>query len=188
MTIPTEDEIIARTLAWVRHAVVGLNLCPFAARPLARDRIRVVVSEADNEEALLARLDKELRLLQASPRDDIETTLLVHPHVLREFLDYNDFLARADDGVRQADLEGEIQIASFHPAYRFAGSGPDDIENATNRSPWPTLHLLREASVSEALEAVPDTDAIIAANGRRLRELGPEGWRLLSARWQAPRT
>ncbi len=182
---PSDDEIVARTLAWVRHAVVGLNLCPFAARPLARDRIRVVVSAADNETDLLVALDTELHRLQAADRDDIETTLLVHPAVLQDFLDYNDFLALADDAVQRAGLEGEIQVASFHPAYRFAGSAATDIENATNRSPWPTLHLLREISVSEALDSIPDPDAIIEANGLRLRELGPQGWRLLSARWQS---
>lgn len=185
---PSADLVQQQTRDWIVHAVVGLNLCPFAARPLSRDRIRIAVTAAQTPEALLTDLMAELERLATTPRDTIETTLLVHPQVLQDFLDYNDFLDVADACVAQAGLEGEIQIASFHPDYRFADTEADDIANATNRAPWPTLHLLREVSVDEALAAVPDTDAIVEANVKRLRELGPAGWERLRAQWQTDRT
>ena len=137
----------------------------------------MVLSEARDEAALLAELGAELMRLRDTPAADVDTTLIVHPHVLADFLDYNDFLETADALVGELDLEGVLQVASFHPQYPFADSDPDDIANATNRSPWPTLHLLREDSVSRAVEAFPDPDGIIERNIETLRKLGHAGWR-----------
>jgi hypothetical protein len=115
----------------------------------------------------------------------VETTLLIHPHVLTDFLDYNDFLDAADAEIASAGLEGVIQVASFHPDYVFAGVAADDPSHATNRSPWPLLHLLREESIDRAVAAYPDPDAIVERNLDTLRRLGPEGWRALARGWLA---
>lgn len=176
------DEIIAATRDWLERAVIGLNLCPFAKAVYTREQIRYVVSDAETPEALLADLIDELRTLAAADPDDIDTTLLIHPRVLDDFLDYNDFLDVAEAAVEDLGLTGEIQVASFHPRYQFADSGPDDIENYTNRSPYPTLHLLREASVERAVEAIPDPADIYEANMETLRRLGHEGWNRLFPR------
>ena len=170
---------IAATRRWLERAVIGLNLCPFAKAVVARGQVRFVLSEASSAEALLEELGAELLRLRDTPADAIDTTLIVHPQVLGDFLDYNDFLEDADALVAELGLEGVLQVASFHPRYQFAGSGPDDIENCTNRAPYPTLHLLRENSVSRAVEAFPDPDAIVERNMETLRRLGPEGWRKL---------
>lgn len=172
---------LAETRAWVERAVIGLQLCPFARAPQATGRVRYALSEASDAEALLADLVAELGRLGAESSEGIETTLLVHPHVLNDFDDYNEFLSRADEALVAVDLEGVIQIASFHPDYRFAGSAPDDISNATNRSPHPTLHLLREASVERAVAAFPEASSIFETNIRTLRALGPQGWAQLQA-------
>ena len=129
-------------------------------------------------------LRAELQRMADTPIDELETTLLVHPAVLQDFLDYNDFLAEADALLVEMGLDGTLQIASFHPRYQFAGTRADDITNATNRSPHPTLHLLREASIERAVAAFPEAESIYQANQRRLRELGPAGWALLRAHWQ----
>ena len=171
------EEIVVATRTWLDKAVIGLNLCPFA-KPI-RNRIRYAVSEADTPEALRADLVDELQTLAAADPDEIETTLLIHPRVLADFLHYNDFLEVADETLEDLDLVGEIQIASFHPLYQFAGTEPDDIENYTNRSPCPMLHLLREASVEAAVEAHPDTAQINERNIETMRALGHEGWRRL---------
>jgi uncharacterized protein len=170
--------VIAETRDWIEKAVIGLNLCPFAQAVYAAERIRYCVSDAQTEEALLADLTRELRALHATDPQVCETTLLVHPGVLTDFLEYNDFLDAADAAVAALDLAGEIQIASFHPRYQFAGCGPDDIENYTNRSPYPMLHLLREASVEHAATAEQGI-AIGERNMETLRRLGFEGWRRL---------
>jgi uncharacterized protein len=175
----TSAAIIAETRDWIEKAVIGLNLCPFAKAVYASDRIRYWVSEAQSEDSLLADLSRELRWLQAADPQTCETVLLIHPDVLSDFLDYNDFLDAADATVEALGLAGEIQIASFHPRYQFAGSGSDDVENYTNRSPYPMLHLLRESSVEHAALATPDVDAIPARNIETLRRLGREGWRRL---------
>lgn len=173
------EDPVAATRAWIEKAVVGLNLCPFAKPVYVREQVRYAVSEARSIDALLEDLDRELlRLAQADP-EEIETTLLIHPHVLGDFLDFNDFLERADEVVEEHGLEGVIQVASFHPGYQFEGTTPDDITNFTNRSPFPTLHLLREASVERAVEAFPDTDEIYKRNMETLRRLGLEGWKAL---------
>ena len=143
----------------------------------ARQQIRYVVSDANTAEALLADLLEELKTLAAADPTAIDTTLLIHPRVLDDFLDYNDFLDLADAAIADLGLEREIQVASFHPRYQFADSGQDDIENYTNRSPYPTLHLLREASVERALAAFPDAAEIIERNMETLRRLGLDGWR-----------
>ena len=170
---------IADTRRWIERAVIGLNLCPFAKAVVARRQVRYVLCEATTPGALLETLGEELLRLRDTPAPEIDTTLIVHPHVLADFLDYNEFLDDADALVEQLGLDGELQVASFHPQYRFAGSGPDDIANFTNRSPWPTLHLLREDSVTRAVEAFPDPDAIIERNIATLEKLGHEGWQRL---------
>jgi uncharacterized protein len=171
------EEVVIATRTWLEKAVIGLNLCPFA-KPI-RNLIRYAVSEADTAEALRADLMDELQTLAEADPGEIETTLLIHPQVLADFLDYNDFLEVADETLEDLDLVGEIQIASFHPSYQFAGTEPDDIENYTNRSPYPMLHLLRESSVEAAVEAHPDTAQINEKNVETMRALGHEGWRLL---------
>lgn len=173
------EEIITATRRWLERAVIGLNLCPFAKPVYLREQIRYAVSEAETPEALLADLIDELQALAAAEPEAIETTLLIHPGVLNDFLDYNDFLGVAEAAVADLGLEGVLQVASFHPEYQFAGTAPDDITNYTNRSPYPTLHLLREASVERAVAAVPDASEIYERNMETLRRLGVEGWRRL---------
>jgi uncharacterized protein len=159
--------------------VIGLNLCPFAENPYRGNRVRFYVSEQRSAVGLLAELRSELQALAAANPAELETTLLIHPWVLADFIEYNDFLEACDAAVAELDLEGELQVASFHPQYRFAGSQPDDIENYTNRSPFPMLHILREASVERAVAAVGDTEEIYRRNIRTLRALGHEGWQRL---------
>ena len=179
-----DDKALQATRAWVEHAVIGLNLCPFAKAVQVKSLIRYVGSDARDTGALLAVLRAELKLLADTPMDEVETTLLVHPQVLQDFLDYNDFLDAADALLEEMGLDGTLQIASFHPQYQFAGTDADDIDNATNRSPYPTLHLLREASIERAVAAFPEAEAIYEANQRTLRALGPAGWAALRAHWQ----
>ena len=177
---PTPDRPeIARCRQWLERAVIGLNLCPFAKAVHVRGQVRWVLSDATDEEALLADLVHELQVLQDADPERVETTLIVHPHVLEDFEDYNQFLDIADAAVSELELDGEIQVASFHPQYRFAGSGPDDIEDYSNRSPLPMLHLLREASIARAVAAFPDAEQIYGRNIETLRALGHAGWRAL---------
>lgn len=170
-----DDPFIVETRAWVERVVIGLKLCPFAPAPALKGLIRYATSEVETPEALLEDLATELQHLVASPPEEVETTLLVHPQVLQDFHDFNDFLEVADEALRMWGLEGEIQIASFHPQYQFAGTDPDDIGNATNRSPYPMLHLLREQSIARAVDAFGDTRSISAANLETLEKLGPAG-------------
>jgi hypothetical protein len=144
-----EQAILDLTRRWIADVVIGLNLCPFARKPFDTDLIRYVVTTVTTEEALRETLAAEFTALTNTPRTSVETTLLIHPNVLTDFLDYNDFLSTADTLVRELGLEGVIQIASFHPRYQFAGTKPDAVENYTNRSPYPMLHLLREESITE---------------------------------------
>ncbi len=169
-------EAIAATQHWLERAVIGLNLCPFAKAEHVHGRIRYVHSEARKRKALRQDLARELLALQAADPAKVETTLLIHPHVLHHFLDYNDFLAEADALVEELGLVGELQIASFHPDYQFAGTDPDAIENYSNRSPYPMLHILREASVQRAVASTPDAADIYQRNIDTLRRLGPQGW------------
>ena len=173
-----ETEIRERTRAWIEKAVIGLNLCPFAKAVHVGGRLRIAVSGATSAAELLADLERELRELVATG-PEVETTLLVHPLVLADFLDFNDFLAEAEALLADLDLEGVVQLAHFHPQYQFAGTAVDDVSNFTNRSPYPTLHLLRESSVSRAVDSMADTDAIYRANIATLRKLGVAGWRAL---------
>lgn len=175
----TPEEIVAATRAWLEKAVIGLDLCPFARAVYLRDQIRFAVSEAETPEDLLEHLVSELRTIAAADPEEIDTTLLIHPRALTDFLDYNDFLDAAEGAVAGLGLEGEIQVASFHPEYQFAGSAPDDIENYTNRSPYPMLHLLREVSVERAVAAFPDASEIFERNIETMRRLGHDGWRRL---------
>lgn len=170
------DAIIVLTQAWLEKAVIGLNLCPFAKAVYVKQQIRYVVSQATDTDALLTELKTELQFLQDSDPAEVDTTLLILPEVLDDFLDYNDFLDTADEAIEDLELDGEIQIASFHPDYQFAGTNADDIENYTNRSPYPILHLLREASIERAVEAFPEAEEIYEKNMETLRKLGLQGW------------
>lgn len=164
---------------WLERAVIGLNLCPFAKSVYLKSQVRIVVSDASTERALLEQLGEELALLRDTPPEQVDTTLLVHPQVLGDFLDYNDFLDDADALVEAMDLAGELQVASFHPDYRFADTDPDDAGNLTNRAPYPVLHLLREASIDRAVAAYPQPDAIIERNIVTMQDLGHDGFRKL---------
>lgn len=172
---PGEMAVIEATRRWVDRAVIGLNLCPFAKAVQARGRVRYRVSAATDEEALLADLAGELQHLAATDPAHTDTTLLIHPQVLGDFRAYNRFLGVADAALAALGLEGEIQVASFHPRYRFAGTRADAVENHTNRSPYPMLHLLREASIEAAVAAVPDAADIYRRNVQTLRRLGHAG-------------
>ena len=173
------DRVIAATRNWVEKAVIGLRLCPFAASPYLRGLIRYRVSEKRSPEGLAEELTQELKYLAAANPLRCETSLLIHPHVLGDFLDYNQFLDQADAAVTALGLEGELQIASFHPAYQFAGSASNDVENCSNRSPYPMLHLLRESSVRRATATFPGVNEIGNRNMAMLRELGAAGLRKL---------
>ena len=181
---PLEDAatiagVIGSTQRWLELAVIGLNLCPFAKAVHVKRQIRYAVTAATTAEALLAELRHELELLRQANPDEVETTLLIHPRVMTDFIDFHFFLREADAVIRNLGHEGSLQIASFHPSYEFAGSTPDDIANCTNRSPYPMLHLLREASIDRAVTAFPDAAAIYQRNIETLRRLGPEGWHRL---------
>ncbi len=173
------DDPITASRRWLERAVIGLNLCPFAKAVLAKDQVRFVLSTATTTEMLLEQLGAELLLLRDASAEEIDTTLLIHPQVLTDFLDYNDFLDDAEALVEALDLDGVLQVASFHPDYRFAGTAPEDLGNCTNRAPHPTLHLLREDSVTRAVAGFPDPDAIVERNLETLEKLGRDGWRRL---------
>ncbi|HEY9023492.1 MAG TPA: DUF1415 domain-containing protein [Burkholderiaceae bacterium] len=175
---------IAETRAWVRRAVIGLNLCPFARAVDAKDQIRYVFSDATDHETLLATLVVELQRLADTDPAVVDTTMLIHPRVLADFEDFNDFLELADAAVEDLDLDGVLQVASFHPRFQFADTEPDDITNATNRSPYPTLHLLREDSVDRAVAAFPEAEAIFERNMETLEKLGAQGWADVKKRWE----
>jgi hypothetical protein len=177
--VPAAAQVIAATRDWLEKAVLGLRLCPFAAAPYSRGQIRFRVSEARTLVDLAEDLAQELLHLAATSPEICETSLLIHPFVLNDFLDYNQFLDDADATVAALGLEGELQVASFHPAYQFAGTAPDDIENYSNRSPYPMLHLIREASVERAVAAFPGIDEIGERNQKTLRDLGSAGWQAL---------
>ncbi len=170
------EALIAATEDWLLRAVIGLNLCPFAKAVHVKDQIRYVVSPARTEEALLADLARELQMLANADPEVCDTTLLIHPDVLTDFLDYNDFLDVADAAIDELGLDGVLQVASFHPDYQFADTEADDVGNYTNRSPYPTLHLLREDSVDRAVESFPEADRIYATNIETLQRLGHAGW------------
>lgn len=172
----TSEQVIGQTKAWITHAVVGLNLCPFARAVQVKNQIRCVVSEATNIDALMAQLCEEMHFLAEADPAKVETTLLIHPQVLADFLDFNDFLELADAALEELGYDGVLQVAIFHPQFQFDGTEPDDVTNATNRSPFPTLHLLREDSVERAVAAFPNAEAIFEANIATLENLGAAGW------------
>jgi hypothetical protein len=177
--LPGDAVYVESTTRWLERAVIGLNLCPFARAPHMQGKVRMRVSHATNTDTLLDDLCGELQSLQALTPEECETGLLIHPFVLGDFLDYNDFLDVADAAVQTLGLEGEWQVASFHPHYQFAGSEPDDMENFSNRSPFPTLHLLRESSIERAMDVMSDTDSIYRRNIETLQRLGIAGWQAL---------
>lgn len=170
---------VALTRLWLERAVIGLNLCPFAKAVYVKQQVRFVLSDATTPEALLEQLAEELVHLRDVSPEETDTTLIIHPDVLTDFLEYNDFLDNADAAVETLGLEGVIQVASFHPYYQFAGTEFGDVENFTNRAPYPTLHLLREDSVSRAVDAFPDADAIVDRNIETVTRLGADGWHRL---------
>ena len=170
------SNIIQETQDWLIKSVIGLNLCPFAKAVHVKEQIKYVVSEATTVEQLLEDLAQELEFLAEVSREKTDTTLLIHPDVLNDFLDYNDFLELADQLLEDLDLDGELQIASFHPQYQFAGTDIDDVTNFTNRSPYPTLHLIREDSIDEAVKAFPEAEAIFETNMQTMEKLGTDGW------------
>ena len=178
---PAETERIAieDTQLWLSRAVVGLNLCPFAKAVVAKGQVRYVVTELSDPEQVLLLLQSELQTLVEADPETLDTTLLIAPYLLPDFLDFNEFLFDCDAVLRGLDLEGVLQIADFHPGYQFAGTTADDVENLTNQSPYPTLHLLREDSVSRAVESFPDAALIYDRNTALLREMGVAGWQAL---------
>jgi len=170
--ITNNEKIIRSVQTWVELFVVDMNFCPFAKRVLTDNRVRFIVTDAMTEEQLLTTLQVELELLNNDP--SIETTLLIHPGVLQDFYDFNQFLDSADQLLQQMKLEGVYQVASFHPDYQFDGTEPDDVENYTNRSPYPVLHLIREQSLERALAEFPDSDQIPARNIALMKRLGQD--------------
>ena len=171
-----DEEIIAATERWLEKAVIGLNLCPFAKAVHVKKQVRYVVSPAITPEALLEQLMDELQYLSDTDPAQVDTTLLIHPFVMTDFLDYNEFLDVADAAVEDLQLDGELQVASFHPDYQFADTDQNDISNYTNRAPYPILQLLREESIERAVEAFPDAADIFEKNIETMRALGHDGW------------
>jgi uncharacterized protein len=180
----TAARAVAETRAWVRRAVIGLNLCPFARAVDAKDQVRYVFCDATDAEALLATLVVELQRLADTDAALVDTTMVIHPRVFTDFEEFNDFLELADAALEDLDLDGVLQVASFHPRFQFAGTEPDDITNATNRSPYPTLHLLREDSVDRAVAAFPEAEAIFERNMATLEKLGTTGWAAVRRGWE----
>ncbi|HTH94503.1 MAG TPA: DUF1415 domain-containing protein [Rhodocyclaceae bacterium] len=179
MPSKSADLVIDATRDWLERAVIGLNLCPFAKAVHVKRQIRYVVDLAQTTDALLETLEKELSFLVAADPAQIDTTLLIVPEMFGDFLDFFFFLAGAEALLKRMKLQGTIQIASFHPRYEFAGSEAEDIANYTNRSPYPTLHLLREASLDRAVAAFPDAADIYERNVSTLERLGHDGWEAL---------
>ena len=175
----SDAAVLAATRHWLEAAVIGFQLCPFARPVHLRGQIRWTVSAARDIDDLAAELAHELQILASADPQRTDTTLLIVPHLLQDFLDFNDFLDLADDVLAELGLEGELQVASFHPQFQFAEEDPDDVSQASNRSPWPILHLLREDSVARALEAHPEAEHLAERNVQRLRTLGWAGWQAL---------
>jgi len=176
----TDEQVLADTRRWIEKAVIGLNLCPFARSVYVKNQVRIVVSRARHLDAFLDELDRELDLLVNTPAEEIDTTLLVHPTLFPDFEVFNDFMNVVDDVVAEHELEGEIQVANFHPDFLFEGEAPDDASHFTNRAPYPTLHLLREDSVERAVASDGgDAEKIVERNIATLRELGANGWKAL---------
>lgn len=166
------EAVIADTRRWIQDAVIGLNLCPFARRVFDGKLIRYAVTDASDAQALGAALTEQLRALVQTPAEEVETAFLIHPHVLTDFLDYNDFVVESEELLAELELEGVVQVVGFHPRYQFAGTRPDDLENYTNRSPFPMLHLLREDSITKVNDDPEKLLDVPARNIETLRRLG----------------
>lgn len=175
----SSEVAIHDTRVWLERAVIGLNLCPFAKSVHVKGQVHYAVSRAQTAAALLEDLVGELKALVASDPSARDTTLFIAPDCLSDFLDFNDFLGQADQALVDLELDGVLQIASLHPAYQFAGTHEDDITNFTNRSPYPTLHLLREDSIDRAVQAFPQAESIFEHNMQTMERLGPKGWAAL---------
>ena len=179
---------ICDTVRWLERAVIGLNLCPFAKSVHVKGQIHYAVTLTQDKGQVLELLGHELAALAAAPATERDTTLLVLPRCFPEFLDFNDFLEDAEALLEEMALTGTLQIASFHPRFQFAGTEPDDVTNCTNRAPYPTLHLLREASIDRAVEVFPEAEAIYERNIKVLEAMGMEGWIALEVGPQAGTT
>ncbi len=177
--VPSDEQVLADTRRWIERAVIGLNLCPFAKAVYVKDQVRLVVSRARHLDGFLDDLDRELELLKSTPAEQIDTTLLIHPTLFPDFLVFNDLLDVVDEVLEEHELDGVLQVAPFHPDFQFEGTEPDDVTNATNRAPYPTLHLLREDSVERATASGDSAETIVARNLDTLRRLGADGWRAL---------
>ncbi len=175
----THQDIVSTVETWLERAVIGLNLCPFARAVHVRKQVRYTVSTATEPDQLVQALTEELTYLHGCDPQITDTTLLIHPWILEDFSDYNEFLDIADVILAGMGMEGEIQIASFHPDYQFSGTQRDDVSNYTNRSPYPILHLLREDSIDRAVASVPNTEDIYKRNIATLKALGGDGWNRL---------
>jgi hypothetical protein len=180
------NQIEQDTRVWLERAVIGLNLCPFAKGVHVKGQIHYSVSQATNSQALLKDLMRELKDLVELDPAVRDTTLLMAPLCMQDFLDFNDFLGDADQVLAEMDLDGIIQIASFHPQFQFAGTDANDISNYTNRAPYPTLHLLREDSIERAVEVFPEAEAIFGKNMETLAQLGHSGWAKLGVERTTP--
>lgn len=176
MSWPSDEIIIKHTQTWLEKAVIGLNLCPFAKAPYVKGQVRIAVSHAKHLDGFLEDLDRELQRLLNTPPSELETTLLIHPHLFTDFLDFNDILDLAEQAIIDNNTQAIIQIAPFHPQFQFEHTQQNDISNYTNRSPYPTLHLIREDSIAKAAEAFPDAAVIFERNIQLLEQMGHEGW------------
>ncbi len=179
----SDDDVIAAMRQWIEKAVIGRNLCPFTRAVYVKNQVRFVVSHAPHLDGLLEDLDRELDFLAGADPEAVDTTLLIHPTLLPDFPGFNDFLQLAEAAVGENELEGVIQLASFHPHFQFEGTAPDDMGNFTNRAPFPALHLLREASIERAVAVFPEAETIYARNIETLEALGRAGWNAL---WAPP--
>ncbi|KAM9985674.1 hypothetical protein ACTFIZ_012373 [Dictyostelium cf. discoideum] len=173
----THSSITHHTKQWLEKAVIGLNLCPFAKEVYNKQQIKYHICSAKNERLILQALQQEFNFLVNTPATTIDTTLFILEHALIDFYDFNDFLALADQLLEQLNIVGVLQIASFHPHYHFANTQPDDIENYTNRAPYPILHILREQSIDQVVVAIADAATIFEKNIATMQALGVNGWK-----------
>jgi hypothetical protein len=174
MGVAGHADVLAHIDHWLSQVVIGLNLCPFASVPHKAGRVRKVVCDSADEACVAQALVEELHLLQASSTSELETTLLVTPHCFTNFLDYNEFLGLVDDLIEQLGWQGVFQVASFHPDYQFAGTHKEDDGNLTNCAPYPLFHLLREESLSRAVNGYPAVAQVPEINIKTMHSLTPE--------------
>jgi hypothetical protein len=175
----SDETILANTRLWLEKAIIGLNLCPFAKAVYVKNQVKLVVSQARHLDDFLEDLDRELLFLANCSPEEADTSLLIHPTLFADFLLFNDMMELADQAITDHQLEGVIQLAPFHPEFQFEGTNADDISNYTNRSPYPTIHLIRESSIDKAIAAIPNPDTIFERNIALLEEMGHEGWAAL---------